>query len=285
MRFGVIDIGSNSVRFMLSEGGLTKYKKVITTKLAKGMKDKMLSNEAVERTVRAVSFFVEHALQEKVDKTLCYATAAVRSANNKEYFLEQVKKACGLDVEVVDGKTECLLGLMGACEGKDGAIIDVGGASTEIAVIKGGKVIYSHSLDVGAVKLTDAFLQNRENSQKYLLTLVKEYGDVPAVNVKGIGGTATTVSAVLQELEIYDPLKVDGSFVSVKDLSSLIDRLYSMTIEERKKLKGLQPERAEVIGNGCLILLSVMQYLGIDGITVSEKDNLEGYLNYYLERR
>ena len=285
MKFAVIDVGSNSVRLMLSDGVNTFYKKVITTQLAKGMIDNMLSLEAVERTCRAVSFFVNVARQENVDKILCYATAAVRSAKNKEIFVSKVKELCDLDVDVIDGNMECLCGVLGALNGSDGAILDIGGASTEIAVLKHGQLVYSHSLDIGAVKLTDLCGQDKFKARDVLQNLLVQYGEVDIDELKGIGGTATSITAMLQELEQYDVSKTHDSIIRLNDLHALVDKLYDMSVEERKKMKGLQPERAEVIASGALIMLEVMKYLSITQVIVSEMDNLEGYLYNFLEKK
>jgi exopolyphosphatase/guanosine-5'-triphosphate,3'-diphosphate pyrophosphatase len=285
MKFGVIDIGSNSVRLLISENLTTIYKRVKTTKLAKGMVDGKLSQDAVERTVCAVSFFVDLAKKENVDKILCYATAAVRNAENKSILISKVKELCGVDIDVIDGQTECLIGAIGALDGEDGSILDIGGASSEIAVVKNGKIVYSHSLDIGAVKLTDICGQDRRKAEIVLNKLVLEYGNVKTVNLKAIGGTATTITAMLQQLEGYDTKKTHNSIIGLVDLQLLTDNLYLMSIDERKALKGLQPERADIIANGALILLKILKYLSLDYVTVSEKDNLEGYLHRYLERK
>ena len=278
MKYGVVDIGSNSVRLMINDNGKTLYKKVKITKLALGMKDGILHNEAVERTVRAVSFFVKYAREIGVDKIFAFATAAVRNARNKKTFLDLVYDACGVNLDVVDGEKESQLGALGALGGKDGGIIDVGGASTEIAVVVNGEIAYSKSVEVGAVKLTNVSGQDYDNARNFASPIINAFGIVPIKNFYGIGGTATTVSAMLQKLKEYNPQLIDGSTVTLLQLEQLTQKLYELSVEDRKKLAGLQPERADVIANGCCILLQVMKHLNIDRITISEKDNLEGYL-------
>lgn len=283
MLFAVIDIGSNSVRLMLNDGKQTLYKKIQVTKLARGMNNGQLSKDSVERTIRAVSFFVNIAKQEKVDKIYIYATAAVRNAVNQKEFLCLCEKACGVKVDVISGERESFLGALGAVNGGNGGIIDVGGASSEIAVMQDSCLKYGHSLSIGAVKLTDLADQDYKKAQEIVAPLVKEYGEVPISTFYAIGGTATTIVAILQELEVYDAKKVHGYKVELKTLESLVERLYQMTVEQRKGLKGLQPERADVIASGALILLNVMKYLNIQSFYVSESDNLEGYLISKME--
>ena len=285
MKCGVIDIGSNSVRLMISDGIKTLSKEVITTKLAEGMVDRVLKPESIERTVSALSFLCKKSHEYKVDKLYVFATAATRNAKNKDEFLRLVKSVCGVDVDVISGEEEAKVGYVGALSGLDGGIIDVGGASTEVMVVRNNVLTYVKSLNVGAVSVKDRYGQDEKNTAKFLSKKVLEYGQVPLADFYAIGGTATSVAAMLQELSPYDPSKVDGYVVLKHDLENLTNRLFSMTVDERKKLKGLQPERAEVIASGCSILLSVMKHLGVDKIIVSEKDNLEGYLKLKLEKK
>ncbi len=284
MKYGVIDIGSNSVRLMINENGKTLYKLVNTTRLAEGMGgERILKAQSVDRTVSAVCFFIEKTKFEKVDKTYIFATAAVRTAKNSIEFTKAVKDATGYEVDVISGEMEALIGRIGAIGSSDGGIIDVGGASTEVTAVIDGEQAYSKSLDLGAVRIKDVCGQDKSLAQKFIDGKISEYGFIPKTLYRGIGGTATSIASMLLELDPYDPLKVDGYEVSVSMLEGLTDKLYSMTVEERKNLKGLQPARAEVIAGGALLLLSVMKKIEIESIIVSESDNLEGYLE--LKRR
>ena len=174
---------------------------------------------------------------------------------------------------------------MGALSNRDGGIIDVGGASTEIAIIRKGQIIYSKSVDIGAVNLTDKCGQDFSLANDVVSDKLCEFGIVSFADFYSIGGTATSIAAMLQELEPYDPTKTDGYVVSKAQMESLTQKLYSMTVLEREKLKGLQPSRAKVIANGALIMLKIIQYVGLNEFTVSEKDNLEGYLIKKLEQQ
>ncbi len=284
MKYGVIDIGSNSVRLMISLNGKTLYKLVNTTRLAEGMGfNKVLKAQSVDRTVSAVCFFVEKAKLEKVDELYIFATAAVRSATNSEIFVNAVKQRVGYDVDVISGETEALIGRIGAIGNADGGIIDVGGASTEITAVINGKQVYSKSLDLGVVKLKDVCAQDKGKAKLLVLDKINEYGCLPKTEYRGIGGTATSIASMLLELEPYNPDMVDGFKITFDELEKLTDKLYAMTVDERKNLKGLQPARAEVIAGGALMLLCIMEKIGVSYIFASESDNLEGYLE--LKRR
>jgi len=101
---------------------------------------------------------------------------------------------------------------------------------------------------------------------------------VPKTTFYAIGGTATSLSAICQRLDPYDPSKVHGYRLGLDEIKNLVDRLYSMTVEDRKKLKGLQPERAEVISGGALLMQKILEFLCVGQVVTSERDNLEGYL-------
>lgn len=279
MKYAVIDVGSNSVRLMFHDGTKTLEKRVKTTRLAESMgEERRLRVDAIDRTISAISVFLEQAKEENVDSVYVFATAAVRNAVNQSQFLEEYNKRCDAPIEVVSGEMEARLGCLGALNGRDGGIIDVGGASTEINVVKDGNCVYLKSINLGAVSLKDACGQDENKVFAFVKDKIKEYGNVPKTKYYSIGGTATTVASMLMEMEVYDPNRVDGFAVNKSDIEKLKDKLFSMSVEERKLLKGLQPERAEIIAGGVAILCLIMDMIGINEFTVSEKDNLEGYL-------
>ena len=142
-KFAVIDIGSNSVRLMFVADGKVLYKTLQTTRLGEGLAEKpLLKAEAIERSALAVSDFYNRAITEGAEKVLCFATAAVRTAENRQLFLDRVSALCGLTVEVISGEEEAEIGILGALGNKDGGVIDIGGASTEIVVKKDGALLY-----------------------------------------------------------------------------------------------------------------------------------------------
>lgn len=274
--YGIIDVGSNSVRLMITNGCKSE-KLSIMTRLAEGIKEGFLSKTAIMRTADAVAFLKGTATVRGVKEIYAFATAAVRNAKNGDEFCRTVFDACGINVDVISGDTEAEIGYLGALGEKDGGLIDVGGASSEVIVVKNNRREYVYSLDVGAVKIKDICGQSRSLAERYIAEKLKEYGKVPKTDFYAVGGTATSVAAILQSLDRYDANKIQGYFVKLSDLSSLVDKLYSMSVEERKGIKGLQPRRAEIIAGGALLLFSIAKYLGVDGFTVSESDNLEGY--------
>lgn len=281
MKTGIIDIGSNSVRLALMADGKTLYKRLKTTRLGEGLSlTGKLSSEAIKRTAEAVGQFKRQALSDGAEKVYAFATAAVRSAENGGEFVGCVLSGCSVYVDVVDGETEAKIGLLGALGGGDGGIIDLGGASCEVTVRSEGKTVYSKSVDVGAVRLLDVCGRDRDKLEKHICSKLAGYGrfDCGGYKMYGISGTATTLAALKHGLRVYDPATVHGTPLTVQEVGGFADMLLKMSVEEIKSLGGVAVWRADVIGGASLFLYRLMQYLNVKEMTVSENDNLEGYL-------
>ena len=278
-KFAVIDIGSNSVRLMFVADGKVLYKTLQSTRLGEGIaQTKRLKKEAIERTALAVSNFFNRANSEGAKEVFAFATAAVRSAENGIEFLSRVQTLCGLNVEVVSGETEAEIGILGALGKKDGSLIDVGGASTEIVVQKQGTAVYKHSADIGVVRLKDKCGSNQALLKGVFDEAIKGYGMIPLCGeVYAVGGTATTLAAIYLGLEEYDSEKITGTEISVNAMQGLADKLAQLSVEEIAALPCMPTGRADLIFGGTLWLLELMRRFGIEKIIVSDRDNLEGY--------
>lgn len=282
MKISAIDIGSNSVRLALVSDGKTLYKRIRTTRLGEGLSfSGSMKDEAIERTALAVADFVNRAKAEKTDKLYAFATAAVRSASNKAQFLARVKELCGLEIDVISGETEAKIGILGALGNNDGGIIDVGGASTEVTFRAGGRTVYSKSVNVGTVRLFDLAARNKQKLLRIIFEKIEEYGEFSAenVNMRAIGGTATRLAAIKHNLLQYTPEVTDGTNFTVGELEKYADGLLSTPVEIIRA-NTICSASAEVIGGGCLLLAEIMKKLKIKSLTVSERDNLEGYIIY-----
>ncbi len=282
---GIIDVGSNSVRLLLTDG-IFFDKNVITTRLGEGLNSsKYLNIDAIMRTANAIKLLKEQAESKGVKSLFVFATAAVRESLNGNEFISIVKDTTNLEVDVISGDKEAELGVLGALNGEVGGIIDVGGASTEIAYYNGEEISYKKSIPVGVVKLNSQFGQNREEITKFVKNVVKKYGQVVLGSYKAIGGTATSLASIDLGLKVYDRRLTDGHYISTKRLGELMDILYGLTPREICDNYAIQPLRADTIAGGCTLLYYVCKHLNIDGITISEKDNLEGYLNLLKDEK
>ena len=230
------------------------------------------------RTARAVAEFVSAARAEGAEPR-AFATAAVRSAANGGEFCALVRKMCGVELDVVSGREEADLALAGALGKGEGSVIDIGGASTEFCTRRGGKRGFSVSLDIGAVRLFDLCRDERAR----LLSVISEAlspvcGVFLPAPVYAVGGTATTLAAIMQGLDPYDGDKINDFPMERGAVSALAERLLALPAAERVKLRGMDARRADIIAGGAFLLSCAMEQLGLDRVFASDRDNLEGYL-------
>lgn len=279
MKTGIIDVGSNSVRLALMADGKTIYKTLATTRLGEGLSNTgAMSAAAIARTAAAIARFKDKAFSDGADGLYVFATAAVRSSSNRAEFLAAVKNLCGVIVDVISGEEEAEIGLLGALKGRDGGIIDVGGASTEVTVQSGGKLLYSKSVNIGTVRLYDLARRDRLKLEKVIAERLADYGEFDASEfpMHTIGGTASRLASIKHGLTQYRPEITDGTKITLKELSEYADRLLTMPVEQIRATT-ICTTSADIVGGGCLLMYSVMKHFGISEITVSESDNLEGY--------
>ena len=316
----IIDIGSNSVRIRISSNGNVFFRDTITTRLAEGMKDGKLAYKSVIRTFEGLDRLIFKAKKCGAD-IFAFATAAVRNSVDGKEFTDEFFCRYGIAVDVLSGEAESETGINGAIGNGDGLVIDVGGASTEIAVRENGKIVYAHSVPVGAVLLTDNAGKDFEKAKAFLAPIVGGFGIVPkigcdgsgekaSVNTSGsfessgehlcdgaggsdcsggkvyaIGGTATSISFMMSGDRAYDRDKNHGRIIDSNALATFCGLLYSMTSEEIEKRFNVPKKRAEIIHSGALILSTVLGYIGSDYAIVSENDNLEGYYDFVTGKK
>jgi exopolyphosphatase/guanosine-5'-triphosphate,3'-diphosphate pyrophosphatase len=293
IKLGAIDIGTNSIRLLIAkvknEEIVERFKMIETTRLGEDLqKTGKLSLDAMQRSIRALKKMVTIAKIKGLTTVPIIATSAVREAKNKMYFIENVKKEVQVDIEIISGKREATLGFMGVCRGireKDEAIlvIDIGGGSTELAFGNRFGIQYFKSLDMGAVKITEKFdvtdfKKMKQKIDQRIAPVMNQFNKLGRAKVIGIGGTVTTLAAVSMGLETYDADKVHRFNLSHSKVHDLLTLFCSKNLEERKKIRGLQPKRAEIIIAGTVILDRMIRQLNRNAIQVSEYDNLEGLI-------
>ncbi|MCM1546329.1 MAG: hypothetical protein NC033_04760 [Clostridiales bacterium] len=281
MKIAAIDIGSNSVRLLMWADGKTLYKKMKTTRLGEGLNfAPVLLNDACLRTAQAVAEFVQAAKEDGAEKVYAFATAAVRSAENPELFTDKVKELCGVKVDVLSGKKEAEIGLAGALGGCDGGgIIDVGGASTEVTVRACGKVRYTKSVNIGTVRILDAAGRDLNKINAFISEKIKDFErkDFSEYAMYAVGGTASRLAAIKLGIREYDAQKLHGTVLTVREVENFSKLLTKMSVDEIRQTT-ICAKSADLIGGGAALLAAVMQNFNVKRITVSESDNLEGYV-------
>ena len=296
MRIGAIDIGTNSMRLLIADiidnEIVNQSKYINTTRMGQDVDSNgIISKEAIDRNIKALKEFYNKAKEERCQEIYCIGTSALRDAKNGNDFVNRAKIDIGIDIEIISGKKESLLGFRGVLKGikekENILVIDIGGGSTEFILGSYDKILFARSENIGALRMTEKFIQNDPVKKEELLEMevftkkiikdIKDYlKDKKIDKVVGIGGTMTSISAMNQELEVYSMDKVHNSKVELKDIDNILQKLIYMTLNDKKTLKGLQAKRADIITAGVKILEIIVKELEIDQITISEYDNLEG---------
>ncbi len=287
-----IDIGTNSVRMAIYDDkiDINSEKYLVTTRLGYNVDClKKLDEDRMNETLKVLKEYYLIATKAGANKIYAIATSAVRDSSNRDYFIKNIKDI-GIDVEVISGKKEAELGYIGVragCYDEDEIlIIDIGGGSTELILGK-ENIIFSNSLDIGAVRLHGKFVSKdpvskveENNIRNYVRDIIKNTIKViKEYNVKkiiGIGGTITTLASMDLELSNYDRTLVHKHKVSLDNLVKLNHVLLNESVDERIMHKGLMKKRADIIPCGFIILTEILKELNANEIEISEYDNLEG---------
>lgn len=284
-RYAAVDVGTNSTRLLIADieaGRLVPvHRRLEITRLGQGLglcRNK-LDPAAVSRTAAVLEVFSTVIAAYQADGIRAVATSAVRDAENAPEFTNLIRERTGLRLEVISGEEEAFLSYLGATAGfasSNLAVVDIGGGSTELIWAASGKPV-CRSLDLGAVRLTEQGMTLPETLAD-LERVFREIALEPGPNLVGVGGTITTLAAIDQRLSVYDPGKTHGYFLSRQAAENLLAFLSSLTLAERRRVPGLQPERADIIVAGTVILVALLQGFRSSGITVSEADILHGLI-------
>jgi exopolyphosphatase/guanosine-5'-triphosphate,3'-diphosphate pyrophosphatase len=250
-----------------------------------------LRDEAIERVVSTCATYREVIDRLSPEKTVAVLTSAVRDADNGAELERTLRERFGFDARTITGDEEAHLTYLGATSGRRHAepllVVDIGGGSTEFVVGRGDHVDFHVSTQIGSVRQTERLLRSDPPTPGELERCSREVragieDAIPpatgasAVEGIAVAGTPTSFAAIDLELEPYDRERVDGYRLSRAAAEEILSRLGRMPVEERRRVKGLHPERAPTIVAGGVILVETMGAFGLDAIVVSEHDILEG---------
>lgn len=291
----IIDIGTNSVRLLLAEKDEKEEWKILkkdlrSTRLGEGMTDKAyIGKGPQERTLKAIEEFAVAARLEGADEIFAYGTSIMRDAANGPAFSDEVTSAVGIPVRILSGKEEAYYSYIGAAgtSGVVTSVVDIGGGSTEICMGFGTDIGMRHSFRLGCVRCSKQFDTTTPRGvaelKKHCFDLFRHTELMQSVkNVKrwiGVGGTVTSMAAMLQELEVYDSAKVQDFVIHQDDVNRMLKKLCAMSYDDKCHLTGLMPERADIIVAGVAILDALMEYFALPEIIVSDRDLSEGLLD------
>jgi exopolyphosphatase/guanosine-5'-triphosphate,3'-diphosphate pyrophosphatase len=277
MRVAAIDLGTNSTRLLVADvddGRVTEVERALTiTRLGEGVDERRrLLPVPVARVRNVLSDFRRTAERLEAERALAVATSAVRDAENGEAFLGEVEWSYGFTTRLLSGDDEARLTYRGVTASRRvepaTLVVDIGGGSTELILPD------RHlSLDVGSVRLTERFGDDADAAGTYVSGLLPELDVRSAI---GVAGTITSLAALDLGLVDYDPERVHGHGLAAVAVDEQLGRLATLPLEERRRVPGLDPERAPVIVAGAAILRAILRRYGLERIEVSEHDLLHG---------
>ncbi len=304
MKFAAIDVGTNTVLMLVAEmtpdGQLRKLAEFSRiTRLGRGVDATgHLDPASALATLDTIAEFVEQAHTLGAEKIVSAATAALRDASDGADFIARVKARTGLELDVISGETEAQLAYISSVKGlkldlaSNLLIVDIGGGSTELVRAQPGGTIDYVSLQIGSVRMTERIIKSdpphtreavelRVAIDEALATL--KWNFQPDVMV-GIAGTVTTVCAVALELAQYDPARVHGHALTQEEVLQVIAKLGHVPLEERKRIAGVEPGRADVIFAGAAILERIMSHFKMKQVIVSDQGVRWGLLWREIEK-
>ncbi|WP_298269357.1 exopolyphosphatase [Geobacter sp.] len=295
--FASIDLGTNTARLLIGrvEGGevvpLVVRRRI--TRLGGGFtRERGISDEAWERSRDALIDFADEMNRAGVVRSRAVATSAVRDAVNGPAFCADILERTGIRLEVIDGREEGLLTLEGVLSGLDRkggdfCVFDVGGGSTEYTLAVGDSPLFTESLPLGVVRLTEGKPDLASMEDKIVRELGRVRSKIVAAGLGerlgratlvGTAGTATTLAAISLGMEEYDYRRVNNYVLPVGEIRDILALLAPLSPAERLKVPGLEKGREDLIIAGTLITLKTMELFGFEEMKVSDFGLLEGVL-------
>lgn len=306
----IIDLGSNSVRLIVIKINLnTSYKMIDQMKemvrLSEGMwKDNLLIDEAMNRTIIALKKFKVFIKTHNVKKVVALATAAVRNAVNQKEFLDRVKAETDFDFKVITGEEEAYLDYLGVINSiniKDCLIIDTGGGSTELILVKNRKIQNSASIPYGAVTISEKFFNDDDTTKENLsdctdyikdiykeIPWLKQNDIIDDIVIVGLGGSIRTLAKIHKKKYSNINQPIHNYHIDSNDVEKIYESIINVKKSERKDIPGLNKERSDIIVGGLTPLKILLEYTKSDNLIISGNGLREGaffrhYFNKYMQ--
>lgn len=293
-----VDLGTNTARLLIGSCHDGKIERDLVarriTRLGGGFcKERGISAEALDRTRSAMNEFAALLQRHRVSSLRAVATSAVRDAVNRDSFCREIERSSGISLEVISGEEEGTLTLRGVVSALDVIpealiVVDVGGGSTEYTVSRGNEVIYTNSLPLGVVRLTEgkgsitAMSDKIDRELGILARDLKEHNldlSLREATLVATAGTATTLAAIDLQLADYDYRKVNNHCLTAAGIREIFDRLLPLTPAERlQRIPGMEKGREDLIIAGILLTVKSMDLFGISTLKVSDYGLLEGVM-------
>jgi len=296
-RYAIVDVGTNSVKFHIAsrgpDGGWTTISdRAELTRLGEGLAATgRIGDEPLQRTADAIAGMVAEAKRHGVRAIAAVGTAGFRIADNAEDAIAAIQARSGVQVELISGEDEARLAYLATTAALGPAVgsvvvFDTGGGSSQFTFGHKAQIHEQFSVDVGAARYTERFKLDRAVPDDVLQQTMSQLsedlarldGRLSPDLLVGMGGAITNLTAVSLSLAEYDPARVQGAILTRAEIDRQIEFYSARDAHARRSIVGLQPKRADVILAGACIVRTVMQKLGKDQLTVSDRGLRHGVL-------
>lgn len=300
----ILDIGSNSVRMAINQisddGSYREIKRIKSdSRLSEGMgRGKILQPAAMERTIKSLADFKTIYSQYEAKKVIGIATAAVRQAKNQAKFLRAVKEQIGISLKVLSGNQEAYydyLGVINRLGIKNCLILDIGGASCELIRVNNGESSNLTSIPIGAVNITERYHLNDNITGANLFNaqfnIRKIYSKIdwlnrathqPLVLLGGANRTLARINRKRQNMVRIDA--IHGYHLTSEQVNRTYLNLLKGNVNRRRKIQGLEHDRADIIVGGLLPLIVLMDKIDAKKVLFSESGVREGIITEYIQK-
>ena len=290
-RIAIVDIGSNSARVVIFQR-TSRYgfhliaQKKAAVRISEGSysNDGYLQEKAIDRTIDALKTFKAIIQDYKARKTLIVATAAVRSAPNRQYFLKRVREETKLNIKVIDGTKEAYYGAVAAKNllplKRNSITVDIGGGSTDIALIQNSKIVDTISIDIGTIKIKELFFDKNLKLNEATDFIRKEFSRIPqsfkVEQAVAIGGVLRALSKSIMDISDYSFKKIHAFEYNPSEYKKHIENILTAESNNRLNELSIKESRYDTIKEGVLIFKILLDVLSIDKIITSGVGIREG---------
>jgi exopolyphosphatase / guanosine-5'-triphosphate,3'-diphosphate pyrophosphatase len=282
IRVAAVDLGTNATRMLVADvadGRVEEIaRRLVFTRLGEGVDARRrLLPLPIARARNCLTDYRRELEELGAERTLAFGTSALRDAENGEAFLGEIEWSYGFDTRLLSGEDEALLTFRGVTAGRrvdaGTLVVDVGGGSTELVLGGPDGVAFHASLDLGCVRLTERFGDDLDACAAHVRS------QLPALEPKhaiGVAGTIAALAVLDLGLVDPDPDLVHGHVLTAHAVERQLERLAALPPEDRRRVRGLEPERAPVIVAGAVIVREVLTRYHLDALDVSWHDILHG---------
>lgn len=291
--YGVIDIGSNTIRLLIYEIDKdSNIKQTLNKKKVAGLAryidtNKVMSKKGIEKTIDALKDFKITLKRNHIEKVFVFATASIRNIKNTKEVIEKIYNETEIKVEVLSGEQEAYYDFIGSKHVLDiaqGLIVDIGGGSTELIFVNNGQPEKAISIPVGSLNMYSKFVEKliptEEESKKIKKCIIKHLEKIELSNNEyamafGIGGTIRGACKINNE--IFDNLS-ENRKIPVRNVKKLVNKFIEGPKEAVSIILEVVPDRIHTIIPGMIILKTIMKYYNCEIITISPFGIREGYI-------